>query len=216
MKKKRNFAVIALVLLFCVALILYGGEKEKEFDVVIGFAPATYELTDYYGQASTTLKQRLDDAGVSYDFIARAPEVEADVTKHLSILEDMISIGVDYLIIGPSDQLGIVPGIKKANEKGIPVFICGFLGPLPADTGVDVMSYFGEDNYLAGQVTGEYVWEKGYLKEGEEFAMIKAEPGLIKSDQRGSSDKVCAPCSLVFRPFLRVMAEVGASLLPPQ
>ena len=179
---KKKIFIFSAVFLLCVPFILSGGEKE-EAGLKIGFAPATYELTDYYGQASTVLQETLKKEGVDFEFIDRAPEKEADVTAHLSIIDDLITLGVDYLIIGPSQFFGAVPGIQKANKAGIPVLVCGNLGPYPEDTGVDVLSYFGEDNYLGGQVTGEYVWEKGYLKQGEKFAVIKEEPGNQKLER---------------------------------
>jgi ribose transport system substrate-binding protein len=137
-----------------------------------------------------SLKQGLEDAGVSFEFIDRAPELEADVATQMNIIEDMITIGVDYLIIGPSDFWGVVPAIKKANEAGIPTMICAYLGPYTPETGVDILSYFGESSFLGGQVTGEWVWDQGLLKPGDEFALILAESGNKKSEDRGSAGKI--------------------------
>jgi len=89
---KKKIFIFSAVFLLCVPFILSGGEKE-EAGLKIGFAPATYELTDYYGQASTVLQETLKKEGVDFEFIDRAPEKEADVTAHLSIIDDLITLG---------------------------------------------------------------------------------------------------------------------------
>jgi len=71
--------------------------------------------------------------------------------KQLNLIEDMISQGVVAMFVNPVDRDGIIPGLDKLKEAGIPMF--GF------DTEVADMSYLvtyaGSDNYNAGKVCGE-------------------------------------------------------------
>ena len=71
--------------------------------------------------------------------------------KQISQIEDLISQGIVAMFVNPVDRDGIIAGLDKLKEAGIPMF--GF------DTEVADMSYFvsyaGSDNYNAGFVCGE-------------------------------------------------------------
>ena len=71
--------------------------------------------------------------------------------KQIAQIEDMISQGIVAMFVNPVDRDGIIPGLDKLKEAGIPMF--GF------DTEVADMSYLvtyaGSDNYNAGKVCGE-------------------------------------------------------------
>jgi ribose transport system substrate-binding protein len=70
--------------------------------------------------------------------------------KQIAQIEDMISRKVDAMFVNPVDRDGIIAGLDKLKEAGIPMF--GF------DTEVADMSYLvtyaGSDNYNAGFVCG--------------------------------------------------------------
>ena len=76
--------------------------------------------------------------------------------KQLSLIEDMISQGIVAMFVNPVDKDGIIPGLDKLQDAGIPMF--GF------DTEVADMSYLvtyaGSDNYNAGYVCGLDLVEK--------------------------------------------------------
>ena len=71
--------------------------------------------------------------------------------KQISQIEDLISQGIVAMFVNPVDRDGIIAGLDKLKEAGIPMF--GF------DTEVADMSYLvsyaGSDNYNAGYVCGE-------------------------------------------------------------
>ena len=71
--------------------------------------------------------------------------------KQIAQIEDMISRGVVAMFVNPVDKDGIIAGLDKLKEAGIPMY--GF------DTEVADMSYLvtyaGSDNYNAGKVCGE-------------------------------------------------------------
>lgn len=70
--------------------------------------------------------------------------------KQIAQIEDMISRGIVAMFVNPVDRDGIIPGLDKLKEAGIPMY--GF------DTEVADMSYLvtyaGSDNYNAGYVCG--------------------------------------------------------------
>lgn len=80
--------------------------------------------------------------------------------KQISLIEDLVSQGIAACFVNPVDRDGVIAGLDKLKEAGIPVF--GF------DTEVADMSYLvsyaGSDNYNAGYVCGVDLAEK--LPEG--------------------------------------------------
>ena len=76
--------------------------------------------------------------------------------KQIAQIEDMISQGIVAMFVNPVDKDGIIAGLDKLKEAGIPMF--GF------DTEVADMSYLvtyaGSDNYNAGKVCGEDLVKK--------------------------------------------------------
>ena len=80
--------------------------------------------------------------------------------KQISLIEDLVSQGIVACFVNPVDRDGVIAGLDKLKEAGIPIF--GF------DTEVADMSYLvsyaGSDNYNAGYVCGVDLAEK--LPEG--------------------------------------------------
>ena len=75
------------------------------------------------------MREVLDEAGISYKLKGRAPLFEADLTGHVEIVEDFITLGVDYIIFGPIDPASQVSAIMSANKAGIPIMIMNHLTP---------------------------------------------------------------------------------------
>lgn len=75
-----------------------------------------------------------------------------DVSKQANQIDDFIVKGVKAIVITPCDPRSIGAAIRKANEKGIPVFT--------NDTGYDgedaeVVCHVATDNFLGGQLAGQ-------------------------------------------------------------
>ena len=71
--------------------------------------------------------------------------------KQISQIEDLISQGIVAMFVNPVDRDGIIAGLDKLKEAGIPMF--GFDNEV-ADMSY-LVSYAGSDNYNAGFVCGE-------------------------------------------------------------
>jgi len=151
--------------------------------VRIGFAPPVYDTLDYFGQFAAGFEARLDDLGVDYEFIARASTQESNMQQQLDIVEDFITLGVDYIIVGPIDYFGIVPALQAANEAGIPIMVVNHLEVHPEDTDVDVLAYSGYSHAEGGRITAEWALEN-VLDAGDEVGLMFAEPGNQISEER--------------------------------
>jgi ribose transport system substrate-binding protein len=169
-------------LLALLAAVLIAGPALAQ-TVRIGFAPPVYDTLDYFGQFAAGFQAELDARGVAYEFIARASTAEANVQQQLDIVDDLITLGVDYIIVGPIDYFAIVPALKEANEAGIPIFVINHLAVHPEESGVDVLAYSGYFHEEGGEVTALWALEN-VLRSGDKVGLMFAEPGNQISELR--------------------------------
>jgi len=70
-----------------------------------------------------------------------------DIGTEVSMVQQLVSQGVDAIIVTPSDAQGIVPAIKQANAAGIPVFAANNRAD---DTQCDIVTFIGADDVEFG------------------------------------------------------------------
>jgi ribose transport system substrate-binding protein len=73
------------------------------------------------------------------------------IAKQVADIEDLLTQDIDFLIVNPVDEAGIVPAIEAANKAGVPVITID-----RAAGGGEVAVHVGFDNYKAGFEAGEY------------------------------------------------------------
>ncbi len=152
----------------------------------IGFAPPVYDTLDYFGQFAAGFQGEMEKLGVPIEFTARASASEANVQQQLDIVDDLITLDMDYIIVGPIDYFGIVPAIQAANEAKIPIIVINHLDIHPDDANVDVLAYSGYSHAEGGEVTANWALEN-VLSEGDKVGLMFAEPGNQISEQRVGS-----------------------------
>ncbi len=124
-------------------------------------------------------------AEVGAEVVVMAPEREVDSARQLEIVENLIAQGIDGLLIMPCGSRELVPGVKKANDEGIPV--------INIDTKLDakameeleahIETFIGSNNYDAGVLGAESI-AKTLGDAGGEIAVIEGVPGHESSDVR--------------------------------
>lgn len=176
---KKTLSGLALSLSLAVTATT-GVAQEK---LKIGFAPPVYDTLDYFGQFAAAFEEEMERQGVAIEFTARASTSEANVQQQLDIVDDLITLGMDYIIVGPIDYFGIVPALQEANKEGVPIIVVNHLDIHPEDANVDVLAYSGYSHAEGGQVTAE--WALGnVLSSGDKVGLMFAEPGNQISEQR--------------------------------
>src|SRR5512135_497847 len=84
--------------------------------VTVGYAAAG--LIDAVQIAwSDGLKQVIEEAGGKVLTV----DSQNKIAKQISDVEDLLSQKIDFLVINPVDEAGIVPAIEAANKAGVPV-----------------------------------------------------------------------------------------------
>lgn len=149
----------------------------------IGFAPPVYDTLDYFGQFAAAFNEEMEKQGVDIDFTARASASEANVQQQLDIVDDLITLDMDYIVVGPIDYFGIVPALQEANKEGVPIIVVNHLDVHPDDAGVDVLAYSGYSHAEGGAVTAKWALANE-LKAGDKVGLMFAEPGNQVSEQR--------------------------------
>lgn len=96
-----------------------------------------------------------------------------DPAKELSNVEDLITQGVDMILINPTDSDAVVNAIKSANIASIPV--------ITLDRGAnagDVVTHIASDNVAGGKMAGQFIIDtlggKGNVVELEGIAGTSA------------------------------------------
>ncbi|MFO3717182.1 D-ribose ABC transporter substrate-binding protein [Anaerococcus sp. ENR1011] len=105
-------------------------------------------------------------------------DAQNDSSAQSNQVEDLITQGVDLIIINPVDSTAIAPSVEKANEANIPV-ICVDRG---TDSG-DIVSFIASNNIEGGKMAGEYILEK--VGENAEVIQLEGIPGASSTRERG-------------------------------
>lgn len=169
-----------------VSLTLFAIPATAQDTLKIGFAPPVYDTLDYFGQFAAGFQGEMESQGVEIEFVARASASEANVQQQLDIVDDLITIGSDYIVVGPIDYFGIVPALQAANEAGIPIIVVNHLDVHPDDSDVEVLAYSGYSHAEGGEVTANWALEN-ILTSGDQVGLMFAEPGNQISEQRVGS-----------------------------
>ena len=103
-------------------------------------------------------------------------DANLDMQKQLDQIDNFIMQQVDAIIVVPVDYEGIVPGVEKANEAGIPVIALGI------ESASGDFTFVGSTNIDAGRMQGEFMAEK--LPKNAKVLYLEGTPGLYHSKER--------------------------------
>jgi ABC-type sugar transport system substrate-binding protein len=125
------------------------GTPEAMSGKKIGVSVA-YLSVPFYANFKAGLEDGAKRFGFEYDLREGG---FGDVAKELAVIQDFIATKVDLILLTPSGE-GILPGIKLANDAGIPVIEvnnrAGFENP-----DVSVITYVGADDVEYGRLQGQ-------------------------------------------------------------
>lgn len=124
------------------------------------------------------LKDGAEEAAQELGLDIFVTDAQNDSNRQLSSIEDLVSRGVDILIINPTDSTAVVPAVRLANQAGILV--------ITVDRGSDggeVLSHVASDNVAGGEMAGQFLAE---LLGGEgKVVELEGIPGTSAARDRG-------------------------------
>lgn len=109
-----------------------------------------YLSVPFYANFKTGLEDGANRFGFDYELREGG---FGDVSKELAVIQDFIAAKVDLILLTPSGE-GILPGIKLANDAGIPIIEVNNRAGFETE-GVDVVTYVGADDVEYGRLQGQ-------------------------------------------------------------
>lgn len=152
---KKKFLVIGTILLWifvsgCLGVILKkydGGLLDADKQHMIGASYMTMN-NEFYNIVSEEIIQRVEAEGDQW--VLRDPALS--VERQIEQINDMLSMGIDVLVLTPVDWESLTDVLTKAKEKGVYIVVVD--SNVKDETLVDCT--ITSDNYAAGRQVGEY------------------------------------------------------------
>lgn len=164
----------SVVLLGTTACSSGGGETGDEAggsdgDIKIGLVTKT-DSNPFFVKMRESAQEAADANGA--ELIALAGEFDGDNEGQVAAIENLVSQGVQGIMITPNSSSGILAAIKQARDQGVIV--------IALDTATDpedaVDATFATDNFAAGIAQGS--WVKASLDGAEpQLLMLDGTPG---------------------------------------
>lgn len=147
MKKKSIVAVMtATAMVASMAVSVSAAEENTSYK--IGFAQCTL-ASPFYVSMKDAVEEYAKELGVELVVVS----ADDDVTKQNNDINDMITGGIDALIVNPINAEGIAPAIEACTKAEIPV--------ITVDRNINegYTAYVGRDNEVMGKLVGEALVE---------------------------------------------------------
>jgi ribose transport system substrate-binding protein len=150
---RKRALLVGIFLLFSILLNFFAFAEVKLSGegITIGYTTAD-TVNEYWVTVKNAAEEEAKRLGVN---LVHVPTQGDQVSKQLDIINDFIAQKVDAVIISAVDSEGIVPGIKKLNDAGIPV-----IGTDVIPAGGDMIAKVWVDPYYGGTLVGKYILDE--------------------------------------------------------
>ncbi|WP_312698870.1 ribose ABC transporter substrate-binding protein RbsB [Sedimentibacter sp.] len=173
MKKFLSLVVVTLMILSLFTGCSTNENATNEEAKTIGLAISTLN-NPFFVDLEAGAKAKAQELGVTLVTL----DSQDDSATEMSNVEDLISQGVDIIMINPTDSDAVKSAVEAANKANIPVITLD-----RGANGGEVVSHIASDNVAGGKLAGEYVIEllggKGKVVE------LEGIPGASAARDRG-------------------------------
>lgn len=139
MKKRLVIAILALTLAVSPAAAK---------SVTVGFSQATLD-SPFYVSLMEAAEAKAKTMGGKLVYL----DAQLDIAKQNKDVRDLITRGVDILLLNPVNPNGVAPALEAAARAGVPVIA------VDRDVNGKVATFVGRDNKLMGQEAGKLAVE---------------------------------------------------------
>ena len=146
--KKILALFLAVVLMLSISCAAFADVKaNKEYTIAFSLKTVT---NDAFQQAiAEAVENAATEAGCKFQLVTAG--TETGVAIQVNQLEDLITAGVDALVVNPMDANAVIPALQKAHDKGIPVVL--------VDSTIEGNEDLGTDNYAAAEIGAQVLSE---------------------------------------------------------
>lgn len=139
----------------------------------IGFVVST-QTNPFFVSLREGLEAKAKELGAEVITI----DAQDDPAQASDGVEDLITRGVDLIVINPTDSDAIVPAVERANSQNIPVMTVDRMS-----NGGEVVSHIASDNIAGGELAGQYLLEQ--LGDSPKLIELEGIPGANSAIERG-------------------------------
>lgn len=150
----KRFITLALVFTLIMTFAVSAMAKPKIYFIVKATESDFWQIVIDGGR---TAAEEFD-----VEFIDQAAPTEADVAKQVSILETAIGDKPDAIVLAPTVEDALVPGIEKAKAEGIPVILIDSQASTE-----EYVSFLASDNVAIGTIGADKMAEALKARTGE-------------------------------------------------
>jgi len=122
----------------------------------------------YYQALLKSIKETTEKNGMTF----LSADGQDDINKQVAAVEDLITKGVDALLLNPKDPNALVGVTKLAKAAGIPVFIIDS----SIDPSAEYVKTIQSNNLANGELAGEWLAKK-YGKQEMNIALLSGNAG---------------------------------------
>ena len=157
---------------------------------------------EFFVRMADGTRQHHAENSDQYDLIINGIKDESDLTQQVTLVEQMIALGVDVIVLAPADSKALIPVVKRAIRRGI--MVINIDNRLDADLLADAetnVPFVGPDNREGARMVGDYLAKT--LNAGDEVAIVGGISTAFNAQQRQLG-------------FEQAMAAVGANIVSIQ
>lgn len=151
-----------------------GEEAQSDKEYYIG-----YSLCEYTMALAAYSAQLFEEECKSRGYKYTVTDGEKDPSKQIDDINALINMGVDALLIMPTDGQAVASGVEAAYEAGIPVVVVLRDMPTVKDK---YLAFSGCDDIELGNLAGE--WITNTLDGKGKIVYITGTPGLSTAEDR--------------------------------
>lgn len=138
---------------------------------------------EFFSTMANGAKQHQSEHAEQYDLIVNGIKDERDLARQVALVEEMVSAGVEAIVIAPADSKALVPTLRRAAEAGI--VIVNIDNRLDAEILAQenlTIPFVGPDNKAGAQKVGEALAQK--LNKGDGVLVLEGIRTSFNAQQR--------------------------------
>lgn len=175
---RRTFS--ATIAAAATAATLVATPAAADDPIRIAYLSPSFDISDAWEHVYWSLQGRLEELGVHYEIQSLAVASHVAHAEQLAQVEAVITSGVDYVFLGPTEFEAAIPSLKKLKKAGVPTVVYNYT-QAHEDEAVQGIQYVGFSHFKGGQLSG--AWAASRINGNGKIAIIQGAPG-IASDQR--------------------------------